>query len=108
MEFNIFEHFKGMGISTNGPTNHYEQGANYFSSGHLGAQVRNKLDSFAERVNMPRRSFMKTICGFTGAMLAVNQATGMPFLRRFRGRGHGAGGGAREECPAEVRAGLRR
>ena len=29
---------------------------------------------------MPRRSFMKTVCGFTGAMLAVNQATGMRFF----------------------------
>ena len=80
MEFNIFEHFKGMGMTSNQPTNHYEQGANYFSSGHLGARVRDRLDSFAERVNMPRRSFMKTVCGFTGALLAVNQATGMRFF----------------------------
>ena len=26
MEFNIFEHFKGMGMTSNQPTNHYEQG----------------------------------------------------------------------------------
>ena len=80
MEFNIFEHFKGMGITSNQPTNHYEQGANYFSSGQLGARVSARLGEFAERVNMPRRSFMKTVCGFTGAMLAVNQATGMRFF----------------------------
>ena len=57
---------------------------------------------------MPRRSFMKTVCGFTGAMLAVNQATGMRFFDVSEAEAVEQAAAHEEERAAEIPPQLRR
>jgi predicted TIM-barrel fold metal-dependent hydrolase len=80
MEFNVFDHFKGIGQIPKDPSNPYEQGAAFFSTGHLGERIASHLSDFADKARVPRRTFMKSICGFTGALLAMNKVTGMRFF----------------------------
>jgi len=80
MEFNIFEHFKGIEKIPKDPTNADQQGTSFFLTGHMGEQVSAHLDDYAAKARMSRRSFVKSACGFAAAMLAVNKTTGMKFF----------------------------
>jgi hypothetical protein len=80
MEFNIFDRFKGIGLIPKDPTNPWEVGTSFFTTGHMGPQINDKLDGAAQKVHMDRRSFVKTASGFAAALLAVNQITGMRFF----------------------------
>lgn len=80
MVINIFEHFKGMGEVPLSPTEPTQQGTAYFAQGHLGPQVCEHLDAYADKAKMSRRNFLRSASAFSAAMLAVNQATGMRFF----------------------------
>lgn len=80
MEFNFLSHFKGFENERVNPADPYESGTAYFRTGGLGRQVRERMDELAGRSELPRREFFKSALGFTGAMLAVNAATGMRFF----------------------------
>ena len=80
MEFNLFNHFKDIDKHPTDPSNPYEQGAAFFGTGHLGQRIAPHLDNFAQKAHVSRRLFMKSMCGFAGAMLAVNNVTGMRFF----------------------------
>jgi hypothetical protein len=80
MEFNLFEHFKGIEKIPKDPKNPYEQGTAYFTTGHMGERIRYHLEEYAAKAETSRRHFLKSACGFAGAMLAVNKITGMRFF----------------------------
>ena len=80
MEFNLFDHFKNFGKTPMDASNPYEQGAMFFSTGQLGERISPHMDDFARKARVSRRNFMKSACGFAGAMLAVNKVTGMRFF----------------------------
>ena len=80
MEFNFTKHFKGIGKEGLDPTNPDQQGTAFFTSGHVGDRVQQRLDDMADRAELPRRQFFKSALGFAGAMLAVNEVTGMRFF----------------------------
>ncbi len=80
MEFNLFDHFKGLGKAPLDSNNPYEQGATFFSAGQLGERIAPHLDQYADKARVSRRTLMKSVCGFAGAMLAVNHVTGMRFF----------------------------
>ncbi|MDH3601243.1 MAG: hypothetical protein OEU26_16620, partial [Candidatus Tectomicrobia bacterium] len=73
-------HFKGIGKTPKDVSNPYEQGSAFFTTGHLGQRLSPHLDEYADKARVSRRDLMKSICGFTGALLAVNQVTGMRFF----------------------------
>ena len=72
--------FKGIDGTIVNPANPYEQGSAYFTHGDLGDQVQNHMEELAEKTEVGRRDFFRSACGFAGAMLAVNAATGMKFF----------------------------
>lgn len=80
MELNIFEHFKGIEKIPKDPKNHHEQGTALFTTGHMGPRIQAQLDEYADKAKVSRRNFVKSACGFAGAMLAVNKVTGMRFF----------------------------
>src|SRR6266571_5799670 len=80
MEFNVFEHFKGYQWTISGPVTPEEQGTRFFLGGHLGERIGERVDGYAARAGLSRRSFIGTASGFAAAMLAVNQITGMRFF----------------------------
>lgn len=80
MEFNFFEHFRGIEKIPKDPTNPEAQGTSFFLTGHLGDRIRPHLDTYAAKAGMSRRDFVRSTCGFTAAMLAVNKVTGMKFF----------------------------
>lgn len=81
MEFNIFEKFKGIEkILDKDPLNPWEQGASFFTTGHMGPQINARLEEKANKVHLSRRNFLKTASGFAGVLLAVNEITGMRFF----------------------------
>ena len=80
MEFNFLNHFKGFEGGRINPADPYQSGTAYFRSGGLGRKVRQRMDEMAGGSELPRREFFKSALGFTGAMLAVNAATGMKFF----------------------------
>ena len=80
MEFNYLNHFKGMSKVGSDPTNSYEQGTQYFAGGNLGDRVQAHMEDLSGHTEVSRRNFFKSACGFAGAMLAVNYATGMKFF----------------------------
>jgi len=80
MEFNFLKHFKGLGHEKIDPFNSYQQGTGYFTSGHIGPQVQSRMEELAVKTELPRRAFFKSALGFAGAMVAVNQVTGMRFF----------------------------
>lgn len=80
MVLNIFEHFKGskpVPVQTIDPT---QQGTTYFTSGHLGAQINDHLDTYAAKARMSRRHFLQSASAMSAAMFAVNSITGMRFF----------------------------
>ena len=81
MEFDVLRNFNGLGsegdIDAGDP---YQLGTSFFRAGQDGGKVRHHMDAIAEKSELPRREFFKSALGFTGAMLAVNAATGMRFF----------------------------
>ncbi len=80
MEFNILQHFKGLEHMPKDPFNGDEIGASLFLSGNMGDRISQKMDGYAKRAGMSRRNFLKSGLGFSAAMLAVNETTGMKFF----------------------------
>jgi hypothetical protein len=80
MEFDVFKHFKGIEKIPKAPMHPYEQGTAFFTTGQMGERIRDHLDEFAAKARVSRRNLLKSVCGFTGAMLAVNKITGMRFF----------------------------
>jgi predicted TIM-barrel fold metal-dependent hydrolase len=80
MEFNFLNHFKDFPEGRINPADPYQSGTAFFRSGGVGKQVRAHMDEMADKSELPRREFFKSALGFTGAMLAVNAATGMRFF----------------------------
>ena len=80
MEFDYRKAFKGIDGKAVNPANPFEQGTAYFTSGQEGEQVQNRMEEMAENTEVGRRDFFRSACGFAGAMLAVNAATGMKFF----------------------------
>ena len=80
MEFNYLNQFKDLSTEGINPADPYQLGTAYFRSGGVGAQVRSRMDEMANNSELDRRTFFKSACGFAGAMLAVNAATGMKFF----------------------------
>ena len=77
---NILKAFKGIDGTPVNPANPYEQGTAYFRHGHTGEAVQHHMEELAEKTEVGRRDFFRSACGFAGAMLAVNAATGMKFF----------------------------
>lgn len=80
MEFNYLNQFKDLETEGINPADPYQLGTAYFRSGGVGSQVRARMDDMADNSEFDRRTFFKSACGFAGAMLAVNAATGMKFF----------------------------
>lgn len=80
MEFNFIKHLKGLDNLPTEPMNHYEQGSRFFTGGHLGPQINDKLEGYAAKGRWSRREMLKTATGFAAVMLAVNEITGMKFF----------------------------
>jgi len=80
MELNYLNHFNGLDGEVIDPGNPYNQGSAYFRSGGMGSSIKGRLEEMAGNCEVDRRHFFKSACGFAGAMLAVNAATGMKFF----------------------------
>ena len=80
MELDYTKLYKGLGIDSAGPKTHQEQGAAFFTAGHMGDQINDRLDGYAARAKMTRRDMIKTSFGFAGILYAVNEITGMRFF----------------------------
>ena len=80
MEFNFKTLFKGLDREEVDPFSPHQAGTSFFASGHGGSQVRARLDQMSSESELPRRQFMKSALGFSGAMLAMNEVTGMNFF----------------------------
>jgi uncharacterized protein len=80
MEFNVFEYFKGYQRTSRGPMTPEEQGTRFFLGGHMGDRISERIDTYAARAGLSRRTFIGTASGFAAAMLAINQITGMKFF----------------------------
>jgi len=80
MEMNFLNHFNEFrkhGVNAFDP---YQGGTAFFRTGGLGKKVSERMEEMAGESELPRREFFKSALGFTGAMLAVNAATGMRFF----------------------------
>ena len=80
MEFNILQHFKGLEHMPKDPFNGNEIGSSLFLSGNMGPRISEKMDGYAKQAGMSRRNFLKSSVGFSAAMLAANEVTGMKFF----------------------------
>ncbi len=80
MEFNILSVFKGIEKEAIDPFNSNEVGTSLFMNGNLGSKVSQKVGEKAKKACMNRRDFFKSSLGFSAAMLAANEATGMDFF----------------------------
>jgi uncharacterized protein len=80
MEFNILHHFRGLKDMPTDPFNGDDVGAALFMTGNMGEKISAKVDASAKKVGMDRRGFMKSGLGFSAAMLAANEITGMKFF----------------------------
>jgi uncharacterized protein len=88
MEFNILQHFKGLESLPNDPTNPSQTGTNLFLTGNLGDRISSQMDAHAAKARLPRRDFIKSTLGFSAAMLAVNEVTGMKFFEVQEAEAH--------------------
>ena len=77
MEFNILSHFKGLNEMPTDPLKADEIGTSLLLTGNMGPQISKKMDEKAKAAGMSRRNFMKSSLGFSAAMLAANEVTGM-------------------------------
>ena len=80
MEFNILQHFKGLEHLPMDPFNGDEIGTSLFLTGNMGPKISAKMDGYAKQAGMSRRNFLKSSLGFSAAMLAANEVTGMKFF----------------------------
>ncbi len=78
MEYNFLKQFKDLAsVNFRNPN---QVGSSLFLGGGMGRAISPRLDEMADKAKMERRSFLKTSLGFSGAMLAANEATGMTFF----------------------------
>ena len=80
MEFNILNHFKGLEEMPTDPLKADEIGTSLFMTGNMGPKISKKMDEKAKAAGMSRRGFIKSSLGFSAAMLAANEVTGMKFF----------------------------
>ena len=80
MEFNILQHFKGLENHPKDPFNANEVGTSLFMTGDMGREISEKMDGYAKKAGMSRRNFLRSSLGFSAAMLAANEVTGMKFF----------------------------
>src|SRR5690349_4356957 len=80
MEFNILQHFRGLDEMPKDPFNGDEIGTSLFLTGNMGPRISDKMDGYAQKAGMSRRNFLKSSVGFSAAMLAANEVTGMKFF----------------------------
>ena len=80
MEYNILQHFKGLEHMPMDPFNGDEVGTSMFLAGNMGPKISDKMDDYANKAGMSRRNFLKSSLGFTAAMAAANEVTGMKFF----------------------------
>ena len=80
MEFNILHHFKGIESIPKDPGNADQMGTAMFLSGSMGDKISQRMDSYAKHARMPRRDFLRSALGFSAAMVAANEITGMKFF----------------------------
>ena len=80
MEFNILQHFKGLENIPKDPFNSDEIGTSLFMTGNMGPRISDKMDGYAKKAGMSRRNFFRSSLGFSAAMLAANEVTGMKFF----------------------------
>lgn len=84
MEFNVLQHFKGLAelgkdLGTD-PFDGDQVGTSLFMTGGMGPQITKKMDESARKAGMSRRNFIRSSLGFSAAMLAANEVTGMKFF----------------------------
>ena len=80
MEFNFLKRFKGLtgqGFDLASP---HQPGTAFMATGDHGPAVQARLDQMANQSELPRREFFKSALAYTGAMLAINEVTGMKFF----------------------------
>ena len=46
----------------------------------MGPRISEKMDGYAKQAGVARRNFLKSSLGFSAAMLAANEVTGMKFF----------------------------
>ena len=103
MEFNILQHFRGLENMPKDPFNGDEVGTSLFLAGNMGPRISEKMDGYAKQAGMARRNFLKSSLGFSAAMLAANEVTGMKFFEV--GEAEAADGSAKNEAIQLARAG---
>lgn len=78
MEFNFLERFKGLAaVNLRDPN---QVGSALFMNGQMGKSINYQIDGMARKAKMERRTFMKSSLGFSAAMFAANEASGMQFF----------------------------
>jgi predicted TIM-barrel fold metal-dependent hydrolase len=102
MEFNILQHFKGLDELPKDPFNGNETGTSLFLTGGMGPKISEKMDGYAKKAGISRRNFIKSSLGFSAAMLAANEITGMKFFEV--GAAEAADVGAKNEAIQVARA----
>ena len=84
MEFNVLQHFKGLDdLSKDLGSDLFDGdqvGTSLFMTGGMGPKISKKMDESAKKAGMSRRSFIRSSLGFSAAMLAANEVTGMKFF----------------------------
>ena len=106
MEFNILQQFKGLGdlnqeLGTD-PFEGDQVGTSLFMTGGMGPKISKKMDESAKKAGMSRRNFIRSSLGFSAAMLAANEITGMKFFEV--GTAEAADVGAKNEAIQVARA----
>ena len=84
------------------PFNGNEVGTSLFLTGGMGPKISEKMDGYAKKAGMSRRNFIKSSLGFSAAMLAANEITGMKFFEV--GEAEAADVGAKNEAIQVARA----
>jgi len=102
MEFNVLQHFKGLENIPKDPFNGNEIGTSLFMTGGMGPSISKKMDEYATKAGMSRRNFLRSSLGFSAAMLAANEVTGMKFFEV--GEAEAADAGAKNEAIQLARA----
>ena len=80
MEFDVLRHFKGLEDTPKDPFNPDEIGTALFMGGGMGERITQKMDGYAKKAGMSRRNFIRSSVGFSAAMMAANEITGMKFF----------------------------
>ena len=106
MEFNVLQHFKGLDdLSKDLGSDLFDGdqvGTSLFMTGGMGPKISKKMDESAKKAGMSRRSFIRSSLGFSAAMLAANEVTGMKFFEV--GAAEAADVGAKNEAIQVARA----